>query len=44
VLELALAEATTPHPPEGLWCAPDELDRLALPSVMRKLLRLAGLS
>jgi A/G-specific adenine glycosylase len=44
VLELTLAEATTRAVPEGLWCAPDELDRLALPSVMRKLLRQAGLS
>jgi A/G-specific adenine glycosylase len=43
VLELTLAEATVQHAPDGLWCAPEELDRLALPSVMRKLLRQAGL-
>ena len=42
VLELTLAEATTEHAPEGLWCAPEHFDRLALPSVMRKLLRQAG--
>jgi A/G-specific adenine glycosylase len=44
VLELTLAEATTDHAPEGLWCAPEHVDRLALPSVMRKLLRHAGLA
>jgi A/G-specific adenine glycosylase len=42
VLELSLAEATTAAPPPGLWCRPDELDRLALPAVMRRLLRRAG--
>jgi A/G-specific adenine glycosylase len=47
VLELTLAQATadatTAAGPAGLWCRPDQLDRLALPSVMRKLLRQAGL-
>jgi A/G-specific adenine glycosylase len=43
VLELTLAEATSAHAPDGLWCAPEDFDRLALPSVMRKLLRQAGL-
>jgi A/G-specific adenine glycosylase len=43
VLELTLAEAITHAAPDGLWCAPGEFDRLALPSVMRKLLRQAGL-
>jgi len=43
VLELTLAEATTDRATDGLWCAPEQLDRLALPSVMRKLLRQAGL-
>ena len=41
VLELGLAEATTDAPPEGLWCAPDRLHELALPSVVKKLLDLA---
>jgi A/G-specific adenine glycosylase len=47
VLELALAEATIEDDvalddgSEGIWCRPAELDRLALPSVMWKLLRLA---
>ena len=44
VLELTLAEATTVDGPGGLWCAPEHFDRLALPSVMRKLLRQAGLT
>jgi A/G-specific adenine glycosylase len=43
-LELRLAEAATATPPAGLWLAPAELHRLALPSVMRKLLRVAGLA
>ena len=43
VLELSLAQASTARPPRGLWCAPHRLHELALPTVMRKLLRLAGL-
>jgi A/G-specific adenine glycosylase len=43
VLELTLAEARTARPPSGLWCAPHRLHELALPTVMKKLLRLAGL-
>jgi A/G-specific adenine glycosylase len=43
VLELTLAEASTGRPPPGLWCAPHRLHELALPTVMKKLLRLAGL-
>jgi A/G-specific adenine glycosylase len=42
VLELDLAEARTEAPPEGLWCAPDRLHELALPTVVKKLLALAG--
>jgi A/G-specific adenine glycosylase len=42
VLELGLAKATTDAPPEGLWCAPDRLHELALPTVVKKLLDLAG--
>jgi A/G-specific adenine glycosylase len=42
VLELGLAEAATKTPPAGLWCRSDRLRELALPTVMRKLLRLAG--
>jgi A/G-specific adenine glycosylase len=42
VLELTLAEASTSAGPTGLWCRAAELNRLALPTVMRKLLRLAG--
>lgn len=41
-LELTLAEARTDVPPEGLWCDPRQLHELALPTVMKKLLRLAG--
>jgi A/G-specific adenine glycosylase len=40
-LELTLAEAVTTAGPAGIWCRARELDRLALPSVMRKLLRQA---
>lgn len=40
-LELRLARGRTEAPGEGLWTAPDELHRLALPTVMRKVLRLA---
>jgi A/G-specific adenine glycosylase len=43
VLELTLAEARTEQSPAGLWCAPDRLHELALPTVMKKLLRQAGL-
>jgi A/G-specific adenine glycosylase len=42
VLELTLAEAATDRPPDGIWCRPDRLHELALPTVMKKLLRLAG--
>jgi A/G-specific adenine glycosylase len=42
VLELTLAEASVRRPPDGLWCAPQRLHELALPTVMKKLLRLAG--
>jgi len=42
VLDLTLARAETERPPDGLWCRPDALDRLALPTVMKKLLRRAG--
>ncbi len=44
VLELTLAEATTTAGPAGIWCRMAELDRLALPTVMRKLLRQAAAS
>jgi A/G-specific adenine glycosylase len=50
VLELTLAEAALardldPAPRFApVWCAPHELDRLALPTVMRKLLRLPTLA
>jgi A/G-specific adenine glycosylase len=44
VLELTLAEAATAAGPAGIWCRAAELGRLALPSVMRKLLRQAGRS
>jgi A/G-specific adenine glycosylase len=46
VLELALAEAriggaaAIDDAAGGIWCPPAELDRLALPTLMRKLLRL----
>jgi A/G-specific adenine glycosylase len=42
LLELTLAEGATRAPPAGLWCHAAQLDRLALPAVMRKLLRQAG--
>jgi A/G-specific adenine glycosylase len=42
VLELGLAEAVTDAPPPGEWCRPQELHRLALPTLMIRLLRLAG--
>jgi A/G-specific adenine glycosylase len=43
VLELTLAQAASDQPPDGIWCRPDRLHELALPTVMKKLLRLAGL-
>ena len=49
VLELTLAEAVLDGdaaleaPAAAIWCPPAELDRLALPTVMKKLLRLATL-
>jgi A/G-specific adenine glycosylase len=43
VLELTLAEASTTKPPPGFWCSPHRLHELALPTVMKKVLRLAGL-
>jgi A/G-specific adenine glycosylase len=42
VLELELAEAMLDDPPKGLWQPPGTFDQLALPSVMKKLLRRAG--
>jgi A/G-specific adenine glycosylase len=39
VLELTLAEAVTTAGPAGIWCRAVELNHLALPSLMRKLLR-----
>jgi A/G-specific adenine glycosylase len=50
VLELALAHgriddaAALDAVPGALWCRPRDFDRLALPSVMKKVLRLAGLT
>ena len=52
VLELTLAQGIAPTTteaaasagPSGLWCRAADLDRLALPTVMRKLLRRAGLA
>ncbi|MDH3659797.1 MAG: A/G-specific adenine glycosylase [Alphaproteobacteria bacterium] len=41
-LDLELVEASTDQPPEGLWQAPARLDQLALPTLMKKLLRRAG--
>ena len=42
VLELDLAEATLDNPPDGLWQPPGTFSELALPTVMKKLLRQAG--
>ena len=46
-LHLHLAAGTAAEraliPGATFWCRPDELDRLALPTVMRKVLKLAGL-
>jgi A/G-specific adenine glycosylase len=50
VLELTLAEARVGHarPADDasgeIWCRPAELDRLALPAVMKKLLRMARIA
>ncbi len=41
-LELDLAEAETQHPPEGLWQSCTALEQLALPTLVKKLLRQAG--
>lgn len=41
-LDLELAEATTTDPPDGLWQPPDGLAALALPTLVKKLLRQAG--
>jgi len=41
-LELRLAQARTAAPPPGVWCRPDERHRLALPTVMRKVLDVIG--
>lgn len=42
VLELDLAEASPKDPPDGLWQPLGTFDELALPTVMKKLLRQAG--
>jgi A/G-specific adenine glycosylase len=50
VLELTLAEAALARDavieasPAAIWCAPGELERLALPTVMKKLLSLPGIA
>ena len=50
VLELALADAVLDAAAavdgrgEAIWCAPADLGRLALPTVMRKLLSLSGIA
>jgi A/G-specific adenine glycosylase len=41
VLEVTLARAVTATPPDGVWCRLDDIGRLALPTVMKKLLRAA---
>ena len=41
-LDLDLAVALTDKPLPGLWQPPDALDQLALPTLMKKLLRQAG--
>ena len=41
-LELDLAEAETDEPPEGLWQSRNALDELALPTLVKKLLKRAG--
>jgi A/G-specific adenine glycosylase len=43
-LELTVLRAVTDTPPLGIWCRPDELGRLALPTVAVKVLRHAGLA
>ena len=42
VLELDLAEAEVREPPDGLWQKPAFFGELALPTVMKKVLRQAG--
>ncbi len=42
ILELDLAEAMVQHPPDGLWQPAGTFGELALPTVMKKLLRKAG--
>jgi len=47
VLELALAEGRADGAalaPDAVWCPSGELDRLALPTLMKKLLRLGGVA
>jgi adenine-specific DNA glycosylase len=50
VLEITLAEATLDRgvgvtaPAAAIWCPPGELGRLALPTVMKKLLCLPALA
>jgi A/G-specific adenine glycosylase len=50
VVELTLAEAELERdgllraPAAAIWCASDELERLALPTVMKKLLRLPAIA
>jgi A/G-specific adenine glycosylase len=41
-LELDLAEAETNNPPDGLWQSQEALDELALPTLVKKLLKQAG--
>lgn len=42
-LDLELAIGSTDEPPDGLWQPSSALDQLALPTLMKKLLRQAGL-
>jgi A/G-specific adenine glycosylase len=42
ILDLELAEASTSQPPDGLWQPPGDLHELALPTLVKKLLRRAG--
>ena len=42
ILDLELAYSATDDPPEGIWQPIDRLDELALPTLMKKLLRHAG--
>lgn len=41
-LDLELAEAEAEDPPDGLWLQPERFGQLALPTLMKKLLRQAG--